>query len=223
MKHVILRLLAPYAAVLVFWCWLGNAWASILAYHALVLVLSRRHLRRVASGWTHRWLLPMTLPCIVVGPLMYVLLPSMSRLPIGLWLEAHALSGLGRVLMIPYFGVVHPILEQAHWSSLRTRIAAGGVAPGTGTVVPASGAVAPRLGARAAGMVAHVAFAGYHLLVLASLMRAPWLWLSFGVLVLASVVWRRLEQAADGGLAMPVLSHILVDSGLVLAAVLRAG
>lgn len=210
MKPRLLGLLAPYLAVLIFWCGFESAWASLLAYHALILILSRRHLGRVAVGWRRRHLLLALLPSLATGPLVYSLLPSMVQLPIDAWLSAYGLSGLSRILMIPYFGVVHPVFEQAHWSSLRVYRAAG------------AGAPAPGVQVRAHELVAHVAFAGYHVLVLASLMRPEWVVISFGVLVLASVAWRRLEQYAGGGLAVAACSHILVDSGLVLAAVLRA-
>jgi hypothetical protein len=42
-----LKLLAPCFAVLVFWCWLGNAWLAILAYHAQILLWSRGSLPKL--------------------------------------------------------------------------------------------------------------------------------------------------------------------------------
>lgn len=191
------RMLAPYFAVLPLWCWAHNAWACILVYHALILLWSRWDLTRLALGWNRQHMWRVALPCLVVGPLVYILLPSMGKQPMSDWLAAYGLSGMRLVLLVPYFGVVHPMLEQAHWSSLRTN--------------------------RKVGALAHVAFAGYHVLVLASLMQTTWLVASFGILVLASIAWRRLELVSDGGLAVPVVSHLLVDSGLVLAAVFRAG
>ncbi len=62
------------------------------------------------------------------------------------------------VAMVAYFGLVHPLLEQAHWTPLRE-----------------------------ATPIAHVAFAGYHMLVLASLLTVPWLAVCFVILTAASV------------------------------------
>jgi hypothetical protein len=92
------------------------------------------------------------------------------------------------VAMIPYFGIAHPILEQAHWSRLRER-----------------------------GALAHAAFAGYHTIVLYALLDLAWLVASIAVIAVASVVWHRTAKRC-GGTLVPACSHILADVGIILAA-----
>lgn len=190
-----LKALAPYVAVLVFWCGLHSAWAALLAYHFQILVWSRRDLRRVLSGWSLRLFLAIALPCVVAGPMTYLLLPFMAHVSVHSWLTSYGLSGAALLLMVPYYGLIHPFLEQAHWSSLRAQ---------------------PRV-----GPLAHFMFAAYHVLVLASLMRTPWILLCFVILSVASVCWRWTEQRQQGGLLVPALSQVLADGGLVVAALLR--
>ncbi len=189
-----LRLLAPYVAVLIFWCGLHSAWLTLIVYHLQILAWSRRDLKRVARGWDLRRFLIVALPCIVAGPITYLMLPVMVRVSVHSWLTLHGLSGMALVLMVPYYGLIHPPLEQAHWSSLRTH--------------------------RRLGPIAHAAFASYHALVLGSLMRPAWILACVGVLWAASVLWKRTELRQNGGLVIPVLSQIFADGGLIAAAVL---
>jgi hypothetical protein len=184
-----LKVLAPYFAVIVFWCWLGNAWLAILAYHAQILLWSRGTMARLGRPGRDplAWLL---VPSALAGPALYFLLPYITRTDLAIWLRAHGLAGWSLVLMVAYFGLVHPFLEQLHWSPLRE-----------------------------ATPVAHLLFAGYHVLVLYTLLSVPWLAVCFAVLSTASVVWQRMERG--GGLGLPIASHVLADLGIVLAAWLR--
>jgi len=93
--------------------------------------------------------------------------------------------------MIPYFGLIHPVLEQVHWAALRDSTP-----------------------------LAHPLFAGYHMLVLHSLLPLPWLILSFVVLTMASFAWQRMAKMT-GNLALPVASHALADLGVIIAAWLK--
>lgn len=187
---ILLRLLAPYIAVGIFWCVLDNAWLAILAYHAQILLWSSRG--RVPLRWrpTRAREVLFALPAVTVGPLVYYLLPVMTHSGLAFWLSAHALSGLSFVLMVPYFGIVHPILEQRHWAPLRARTP-----------------------------LAHAAFAGYHLLVLYSLLTIPWLVVSFCVLILVSMLWRWISTKT-GSLAVAVVSHVLADLGIIVVALI---
>jgi hypothetical protein len=187
---LVLKLLAPYLAVLVFWVWLGNAWLAIFAYHAQILLWSRGALPKLGRARANRlaWFL---VPSALAGPALYFLLPYVTRTDLAAWLRAHGLSGWSLLAMVAYFGLVHPLLEQMHWSPLRQ-----------------------------ATPVAHLLFAGYHMLVLYSLLSVPWLAVCFAVLATMSVVWQRMARE-DGGLALPIASHVLADLGLVIAALLR--
>jgi len=93
--------------------------------------------------------------------------------------------------MIPYFGLVHPFFEQLHWGPLRDRTP-----------------------------LAHPLFAGYHVLVLSSILTAFWLVVCLACLVAASVLWQFMAARAKS-LAIPVLSHILADLSVIVAVWLR--
>lgn len=183
----ILKLLAPYIAVAVFWCVFANAWLAILAYHAQILVWHWSDLRRMRKLHTPRAIL-IAFPCVLAGPLLYFMLPRITLADLPTWLSLHHLTGLSVLLMIPYFGVIHPFLEQIHWLELRERT-----------------------------VLAHPVFAGYHMLVLSSLLALPWLFLCFAVLVAASLWWKQVARTTNG-LTIPTLSHVLADLGVVIAA-----
>ena len=185
-KHV-LKLLAPYLAVGVFWLLWPNAWFAILAYHAQILFWMKDSRPEIKTGEFRKTFF-IALPTVLAGPALYLLLPHITNADLSGWLEAHHLSRLSFALMIPYFGVVHPFLEQLHWSRLRD-----------------------------ASPVSHIMFAGYHAIVLYSLLDISWLALSFVVLVATSFSWRWMERKS-GGLAVPIASHILADLGVVVAA-----
>jgi hypothetical protein len=186
---LVLKLLAPCFAVIVFWVVLRNAWLAILAYHAQVLLwlalsrAGRPGLRASSVVW-------LALPAALAGPAVYLLLPYIATVPVSTWLAQHHLTGVGLWLMVPYFGLVHPPLEQLHWAPLRTRTP-----------------------------LAHVLFAAYHVIVLYSLLPLAYLAAVFAVLTASSLMWMQVGRRAHS-LAAPIASHVLADSGIVLAAVL---
>jgi hypothetical protein len=174
--------------VLVFWCGCRHAWLTILVYHLQVLFWSGGNLAAARRGWNARAFAVGALPALAAGPLLYALLPVMAPPDqLRAWLAAFGLTRTAWVVMIPYFGLVHPFLEQVHWSPLRRD-----------------------------GWSAHLAFAGYHALVLYSLLPVPWLLLCLAVLVAVSALWARLESAS--GLLVPLCGHVFADLGIVLAA-----
>lgn len=189
MKQTI-RMLAPYFAVSIFWCGFSNAWLAILAYHLQILLWVRRPLPSMSLPGVKQILL-FVLPAVAAGPLFYFILPWIIHADIFKWLADYHLSGLSLILMVPYFGIVHPYLEQLHWARLCEEIP-----------------------------VAHFVFAGYHMMVLYSLLTIPWLILCFVVLILASYIWRQMRKSS-GNPILPVLSHALVDSGIIIAVLIR--
>jgi hypothetical protein len=185
--ELVLKMTAPYLAVAVFWCVFRSAWLAILAYHAQILWWSRGALPLLSKP---RWT-PLTLlvaPSALAGPLCWVLLPYVTRVALSDWLAAYGLAGAGLAGMVLYYGLVHPVLEQSHWAPLRERTP-----------------------------VAHIAFAGYHVLVLYSLLAVPWVAACFVVLAAASWLWQRMQRAS-GSLVPPIASHIAADLGMVIAA-----
>lgn len=183
---LVLRLAAPYLAVGVFWLLFHNAWLAILAYHAQILWWAwGSHPKLVKPRPTlTTWLI---LPSALAGPLLYFLLPYVTRTDLSGWLAHNRLSGAEFLFMIFYFGLVHPVLEQIHWAPLRE-------------TTP----------------FAHFAFAGYHMLVLYSLLTVPWLALCFVVLVVASWLWQQMARES-GSLLPPIASHVVADLGIIIA------
>jgi len=189
---LLLKLLVPYFTVGVFWCIFKNGWLAILTYHALVLLWD--HTAWKTLRWpSHKRMLLTALPTMITGPLLYFILPIVSRTDLGAWLDSYKLSGLSFALMIPYFGIIHPLMEQLHWAPLREQTPA-----------------------------AHFFFAGYHMMVLVSLLKTPWLIAAFITLVISSAVWQHLTRKAES-LAPAILSHILADLGVILTACVIIG
>jgi hypothetical protein len=183
------RLLAPYIAVGVFWCWLANGWLAILAYHIQILLWTRiSDWKAICQPIQRTTCLLLALPCMTAGPVLYLLFPIITRQDLSTWLASHQLTGSAFLLMIPYFGLLHPVLEQMHWQNLRRHSA-----------------------------LSHFAFAGYHMLVLATLLGKAWLLVCFLVLLAASLIWKHMDEAC-AGLRAVITTHILVDLGIVLAA-----
>jgi len=185
----LLKLLAPYLAVSIFWCIFSNGWLAILAYHAQVLFWNRRSLKGLRWPHKKRWLFA-ALPTIIAGPLVWVLLPHITHSELGAWLTEYKLTRVSLLLMVPYFGIIHPVLEQLHWEPLREQTPA-----------------------------AHFFFAGYHMLVLGSLITIPWIVFCFVALTVTSVIWQHLTHRADS-LYPATLAHILADLGIILTAYL---
>jgi hypothetical protein len=185
-----LRLLAPYLAVVVFWNILGNAWLAILAYHLQILFWSGDVISSIRRSDLRRIPRAALLP-VLAGPLLYILMPHITHADLTAWLADHHLSRLSLALMIPYFGLVHPFLEQCHWRKLREQT-----------------------------HLAHPLFAGYHILVLYSLLTVPWLVVCFVVLMIASLMWRLMTEPSHN-LTGPIASHVLADLGIVIAAWFR--
>ena len=181
------KLLAPYLAVGVFCCVFSNAWLAMLAYHAQILFWSDKSMFKMMRPRYTRLVL-LALPAALAGPLLFVLLPYVTQEPLSPWLANHHLSGVSLLVLIPYFGLVHPCLEQLHWAPLRKY-----------------------------GLVSHFAFAGYHMVVLYTLLTGPWLMVCFGVLVAVSALWQVVATRTHS-LWVPITSHILADLGVAIVA-----
>ncbi|MDF7825857.1 hypothetical protein P4B35_17640 [Pontiellaceae bacterium B12227] len=189
--------LIPYFAVLLGMKTFHNAWVTILLYHAGILLFL--FWRKPSDGWKTVWgglrtplLIPGAVVCAMAAPVIYFMWPffqsSENILPE--WLAKYGLTGWSWFLLIPYFSIIHPVLEEIHWR---------GIAPD-----------------RVKGLCwQDLLFAGYHVLVLHELLFWPWLFLVFGVLAGSSFFWR---WAADkfGGYGLPVLTHAAADAGVVV-------
>jgi len=183
------KLLAPYLAVCIFWCIFKNGWLAIIAYHIQILLWTR-HIPNMSLPKQKKLIL-VAIPAILAGPLLYFLLPYITQTELSIWLQEYHISGLSLALMIPYFGLIHPVLEQIHWESLREKT-----------------------------YLSHFAFAGYHILVLYSLLTIPWVIFCFIVLSFTSFMWHKVAQQSKT-LAIPIASHVLADLGIIVVAWLQ--
>ena len=182
-----LKLFTPYLAVLVFWNYFHSAWLTILCYHALALILSWKNFSRL-KGHLNRTKILLMLPTILTGLIAYALIPCICKRELSEWLTQYQLTGLAFFLMIPYFGLIHPVLEEVHWSDLREKF-----------------------------WFSHVAFAGYHMIVLGQLLGGIWLFLCFCILLSASIYWRKIT-ICSGSLIPATASHLFADLGIIVAA-----
>jgi len=179
--------MAPWGAVLLFWVGLESAWGALLCYHAQVVVwgLVEGRQWKIRGQIGKSWAL--ILPTLLVGVGAYYVIPELIKVELGTWLQRYGLEGWSFVLMVFYFGLVHPWIEQYHWRSITDR-----------------------------GWWGHVLFAGYHILVVMSLMPTLWVVATFVVLCFTSVLWERMYQR-EGTLVAPTLLHIFADFGMILA------
>lgn len=185
--QVALKMAAPYLAMLVFWVGFHSAWLAILAYHLQIVWWMRGSWPRLTRP---RWSL-LTLfvaPSALVGPVLYVVLPRIATVPLGPWLASYGLGGIALSALVPYYALVNPVLEEAFWAPLRERTA-----------------------------WAHLSFAGYHLLILYTLVGVPALAGIFVVLAAASWVWKRNGQRS-GSLVPAIASHVVADIGIIVVA-----
>ena len=191
----LLKLLAPYIGIGAGLLWLHSAWAGILIYHAQMLAWNWRRFPELARGWSVPALLLVVLPALAVGPGVWFLLPIALRDPgaLDVWLGANGLTGASFALMVPYFALVNAAIEEVHWSGLR--------------------------GADARGWIGHLAFTGYHGLVLWPAIRPGWVFATLALLLFASFVWDQTGRRARG-LLIPTLSHLIADAGIVVVAYL---
>jgi len=184
---MVLKLLAPYFSVIIFWLVFHNAYLALLGYHLQIVFWSKKS--PFGKFWPNNkrdWFL--SLAMLAAGPFIYFVLPLIAKTELSTWLSAYKLNGWLWLAMIPYFGLVHPFLEQAHWGPLREKT-----------------------------QLSHFFFAAYHTIVLYSLLPLFWLLAGFVVLTVASLIWQQIAENSNSYTA-PVLSHILADFGVVIAA-----
>lgn len=181
-------LAAPWLAVAVGWVLLESAWTAMLLYHAQILILGWWDPARHRDPGRRFRVHPRCLVGVAAGPLAWFLLPwVMSDGELARWLAEYGLTGGSWVGMAVYFGWIHPVFEQAHWQPLR------------------------RL-----GWPAHLAFAGYHALVLGSLL--PVMWVIGIVAGLAGVSWWWAREDTGPAPGTALAMHLLADASIALAA-----
>jgi hypothetical protein len=193
-KRLLLYLL-PYAAVIAGLYIFHNAWITLLGYHAaivLALVLARHNPLEGKNRFTHtNGLFPLTLAaCLLAGPATVWLWPWLSTADLPAQLSTWGLTARVWPWFVAYLCLVNPFMEEAYWRSWLDQPDRPGLEPAAW-------------------------FAGYHLLVLAPVLRAGWLIPVFLVMSLTGWIWQKLYRR-DG--FWPVaLCHLAGDVSILLA------
>lgn len=194
----LLAALLPYVAVLFGMYLLHHAWIAILLYHAgiIAILVYRKPFglwRTLFSGLKTPLLLPSLVVCLLTAPIIYFIWPWLA-IADGIlpeWLARYGLTGWTWLLLIPYFSIIHPVLEELHWRNMPSKKVTG-------------------------LCLQDGLFAGYHVLVLFQLIDWPWLFLVFGVLAGSSFFWRWAAARLDG-YALPLLTHAMADTAVIIA------
>ena len=193
----LLAAFVPYVAVLVGMYVFNSAWLAILLYHlgvgAFLFYRKPKNLwQRMWAGTKSPGLIPGLIGCAMAAPVVYFMWPqfAVSEFILPEWMARYGLTGWAWLLLMPYFSLVHPILEEVHWR---------GISPNSATGV----------------CWQDLLFAGYHVLVLFQLIHWPWLFLVFGALAGSSVLWR-WATVRSGGYGLSILTHAAADAAVIV-------
>ncbi|UCF44059.1 MAG: CPBP family intramembrane metalloprotease [Planctomycetota bacterium] len=186
----------PYVAVLIGLYILRSAWAAIGLYHfgiALLLIADDkgRSLKKIRSGYNSIITVASCGVCVLIVPTILVLWQYMQsgEASLKVKLTDLGLQGTSWYFFMVYFSTVQPFLEELYWRGY--------------------------LGSKQRYLCwSDLAFGGYHMLVLVWFIKLPWLAVSFIVLSIAAWAWR-YAAGKLGGLAVPLLSHIVADASII--------
>jgi membrane protease YdiL (CAAX protease family) len=192
----LISVLVPYVAVLVGLYVLKNAWIAIGLYHsgiAVFLIAGNRNnlLKKVSAGWNSLMVTAgvlMTAIIIFIIPFLWKYM-QLENMPLNSVLTNFGLHGTSWFFFMIYFSTVQPFLEELYW---RGYLECG----------------------HKYFSWTDLAFAGYHILVLAWFIKLPWLVIAFIVLTVAAYIWRYLASKLEG-LIVPLLSHIVADISII--------
>jgi hypothetical protein len=206
MKHrlttlSIAALFVPYIAIIIGLEYCSNAWIAILLYHAgVILIISIDGHWDLIADLLHGWRLLPAVGAILLGGLggmvLWLIWPWMDLAPVEK-LATMGLKGGSWLGFAVYLCLVNPCLEEIYWR--------GHLARETSRPSLEDGV-----------------FAGYHVLVLAHFVAWPWVLLSFAALMGAAWTWRRLAKV-DRGLLLPLLSHVVANTGVVVVLHVKSG
>ena len=176
---------------------LHNAWAAMLGYHALIVVVlyfapDRPALKQLFACPGSKLPLLAVVFGAVGGALLYLLWPFLSvRADVAAYLQGLGLTRESWPWFLFYMVTIGPLFEEYFWRGY--------------------------LGSRSRRPVPNdVLFAGYHLIVLGGVVGTLWLMPIFISLVAAAWLWRQLNRYGRG-LAPSVASHMAADISVMLA------
>ena len=190
-------MLLPYAAVLIGLYFLKNAWAAILLYHFGIIMFmvgdNRKQLRKIHHGWnTTAAVISIIISVLIIFVLYFMWdIIKLQNCNLKVILPGLGLTGLSWYVFVIFFAAIHPLSEEIFWrvyhSSEQSRF-----------------------------ILADLAFAGYHILVLFWFVKWPWLAAAFIILSVTAYLWRYLANRFDG-IAIALVSHITADIAIITA------
>ena len=222
LRHRLALAAAPCVTTPVCLLGLRSGWAAILAYHGVILLSlavwgRNAGVRPFAGRWTPLSITVCFLSAMT-GPALYLLLPSISRGSLHDRLVANGLSGVAWLLLIPYFSLVNPALEEMYWRGLLAprddSSALGAAEDDTAGASEKSAALAK--GLRPGNGIFDLLFAAYHLAVLPLFVNGEFVAIGAVVLAMSGFTWRALTTQS-GGLLPAIVSHALADVGIICA------
>lgn len=189
----------PYVAVFIGLYILRSAWAAIGLYHFGIAVFliaddKGRSLKKIRSGYNSIITIASCAVCVLIVPTIFFLWQHMEsgETSLKVKLTDLGLQGASWYFFVVYFSTVQPFLEELYWRGY--------------------------LDSKHRYLCwSDLAFAGYHMLVLVWFIKLPWLAASFIVLSIAAWAWR-YAAGKLGGLAVPLLSHIVADTSIMVVA-----
>lgn len=192
--------LSPYVAVALGLYVFGNGWISFLIYHFLLFCFilaagNARLFKKIFVGW-HKLAGTIAVPAgALSGVVVWMLWPNISIEPENLpfKLSEFGLSGYGWVVFVLTFVLINPVMEEVFWRGFLEDEKKGKWP-----------------------WAADILFAGYHLPVLAFIIKPWWLLLAFAILCGGAMAWRWLNRGLDG-LAVAFASHIAADVSIIVA------
>jgi len=189
----------PYVAIFIGLYILRSAWAAILLYHfgiALFLIADDkgRSLKKIRSGYNSIITIASGAVCVLIVPTIFLLWQHMQLEDTSLRtkLMDFGLQGTSWHFFMVYFSTVHPFMEELYWRGYLDSKHEYLSWP-------------------------DLAFAGYHIFVLVWFIKLPWVAASFLVLSVAAWAWRYAVHKL-GGLAVPLLSHMVSDISIIAVA-----
>ena len=191
--------LAPYAALAISFFILHNAWIALVSFHLSMLAfifLNRSRISWRANFKSGNYKIYIINTVMGAAAIVFYFLRPLWGLdqdvqPI---LKSIGLSQGNYLYLLAYFVVVNPWIEEYFWRGYLGN-AAKGITPGD------------------------LLFAGYHVMLLATVIGAIWLIPAFVILFSAAWFWRQCDRWSRG-LGASILSHIAADAAISVVLIL---
>lgn len=187
----------PYLAVWAGLFWFKSAWLALSGFHIailLVLAIARPNIPiNILFRTNHsKWIFTCMTLCASSGFAIYYLHPFLGMAEdLTSQLEEIGLNRSTWPLLIMYFSLVNPFIEEYFWRGC--------------------------LGSGTTGFyIGDLVYAGYHGLVLMGKIHPLMIFLALVCLTLIGWFWRQIRRA-DHGLLIPVLGHLAADFSILMS------